>query len=35
MHGSQKMNEGVGSVCVKEEVKGTEYTCACNKCQKD
>jgi hypothetical protein len=24
----------VGSVCVKEEVKGTEYTCGCNKCAK-
>ena len=22
----------VGSVCVKEEVKGTEYSCACQKC---
>lgn len=28
------MSEGVGSVCVKEEVKGTEYECACNECEK-
>jgi hypothetical protein len=27
------MNSGVGSVCVKDEVKGTEYECACNKCE--
>jgi hypothetical protein len=24
----------VGSVCVKEEVKGTEYACGCNECSK-
>ena len=27
------MSSGVGSVCVKDEVKGTEYECACNKCE--
>lgn len=27
--------DSVGSVCVKEEVKGTEYICACNSCEKD
>jgi hypothetical protein len=27
------MSTGVGMVCVKEEVKGTEYDCACNKCE--
>lgn len=25
----------IGSVCVKEEVKGTEYECACVKCTKE
>jgi hypothetical protein len=28
------MNNGVGSICVKEEVKDTEYECACEKCEK-
>ena len=28
------METGVGSVCVKDEVQNTEYTCACNKCEK-
>lgn len=25
----------IGSFCVKEEVKDTEYSCACQKCSKD
>ena len=25
----------IGSVCTKEDCKGTEYTCACQKCSKD
>lgn len=29
------MEGGVGSKCIKEEVKGTEYECACNKCEKE
>lgn len=24
----------VGSVCVKEECKGTDYSCACKECSK-
>lgn len=24
----------VGSVCVKDEVKGTEYSCVCQTCDK-
>jgi hypothetical protein len=27
------MEGGVASVCVKDEVKDTEYSCACNKCE--
>ncbi len=26
---------GTGLVCVKEEVKSTEYECACNKCEEE
>lgn len=26
--------DSIGSVCVKEEVKDTEYECACQKCEK-
>lgn len=29
------MADSIGSVCCKEEVKGTEYTCACQKCRKE
>ena len=25
----------IGSVCCKEECEGTEYTCACKKCEKE
>jgi hypothetical protein len=25
----------IGSVCIKEEVKNTEYSCACKKCSKE
>jgi putative IMPACT (imprinted ancient) family translation regulator len=28
------MNDSIGSVCSAEECKGTEYTCACQKCTK-
>jgi hypothetical protein len=27
------MSDSIGSVCVKEEVKGTEYECACQTCE--
>lgn len=27
--------ESVGSVCSKEECKGTEYECACQECEKN
>jgi hypothetical protein len=27
-------NDSIGSVCSAEEVKGTEYTCACQQCEK-
>lgn len=27
------MSDSIGSVCCKEEVKETEYTCACQKCE--
>jgi hypothetical protein len=26
--------DSIGSVCVKEECKNTEYECACQKCDK-
>lgn len=26
------MKDTIGSVCIKEEVKGTEYECACQTC---
>jgi hypothetical protein len=29
------MKDSVGTECVKEECGGTEYTCACKKCEKD
>lgn len=29
------MADLIGSVCIKEECKGTEYTCACKKCEKE
>lgn len=25
----------IGSVCIKEECKGTEYVCACKRCSKE
>jgi hypothetical protein len=28
------MSDSIGSECCKEECKGTEYTCACQKCEK-
>jgi hypothetical protein len=28
------MIESIGSICIKEEVKNTEYVCACQKCEK-
>ena len=27
--------ESIGSVCDKEEVKGTEFSCACQSCEKE
>ncbi len=29
------MTDTIGSVCVKEECEGTEYICACKKCEND
>jgi hypothetical protein len=29
------MSDSVGSECCKEEVKGTEYSCACQKCSEE
>jgi len=29
------MSDSIGSVCNKEACKDTEYTCACQKCEKD
>lgn len=29
------MIDSIGSVCCKEECKGTEYTCACVTCTKE
>lgn len=29
------MKDSIGSVCIKEECEGTEYTCACQKCEKE
>jgi hypothetical protein len=28
------MADSIGSVCVKDQVKGTEYECACQECEK-
>lgn len=28
------MRDSIGSVCIKNECKGTEYKCACQKCDK-
>lgn len=27
------MSDSIGSVCIKEEVKQTDYKCACQKCE--
>lgn len=27
------MADSLGSVCCKEDCEGTEYTCACKKCE--
>lgn len=29
------MADSIGSVCVKEECKGTEWKCGCQKCEKE
>lgn len=29
------MADSIGSVCTKEENKGTEWICACQQCEKD
>ncbi len=28
------MVDSIGSVCIKKECVGTEYTCACRKCER-
>lgn len=29
------MKDSIASVCIKNECKGTEYECACQKCDKE
>lgn len=33
--GKKIMQNTIGTVCIKEECNGTEYSCACKKCEKE